>query len=81
LFSIYKAVDGKIKTKYIASGPKCTHTNEGRQEWWAVDLGDIYQITNVVIYGRTDCCGFSVISWQSVLLIEDTGVPGETASH
>jgi hypothetical protein len=57
LFYSKLAVDGKIKTKYIASGPKCTHTNEGRQEWWAVDLGDIYQITNVVIYGRTDCCG------------------------
>jgi hypothetical protein len=57
LFYSKLAVDGKIKTKYITSGPKCIHTNEERQEWWAVDLGEIYQITNVVIYGRTDCCG------------------------
>ena len=57
LFDSKLAVDGKIKTKCIACGSRCTHTSNERHEWWAVDLGDIYQITNVVIYGRTDCCG------------------------
>ena len=57
MFNSKLAVDGKIMTKSIASGPKCTHTIGVSQDWWAVDLGDIYQITHVVIYGRTDCCG------------------------
>ena len=57
MFNSKLAVDGKIMTKSIASGLKCTHTKDVSQDWWAVDLGDIYQITNVVIYGRTDCCG------------------------
>ena len=57
MFNSKLAVDGKIMTKSIASRPKCAHTIGESQDWWAVDLGDIYQITNVVIYGRTDCCG------------------------
>ncbi|OPL21275.1 coagulation protein factor 5 8 type domain-containing, partial [Mytilus galloprovincialis] len=35
----------------------CSHTDIGDEpSWWAVDLGAIYDISNVVIFGRADCC-------------------------
>ena len=33
-----------------------THTNRQGAQWWEVDLGRVYKIHHIVIYGRTDCC-------------------------
>ncbi|VDI67156.1 Hypothetical predicted protein [Mytilus galloprovincialis] len=51
------AVDG-IYEQYLTSSPNyCSHTGfVDELAWWAVDLGAIYDISNVVIFGRTDCC-------------------------
>ena len=32
----------------------CTHTNNRGNEWWQVDLGRVYQIDHVRVWGRTD---------------------------
>ena len=42
------AVDGD-KTKHIS---KCTHTEEGTQNWWRVDFGEEIPVTRVVITNR-----------------------------
>ena len=32
----------------------CTHTNNRGNEWWQVDLGRVYQVDHVRVWGRTD---------------------------
>jgi len=49
------ALDGQIVLGSFNN--HCAHpSNNGTSpaEWWT-DLGDIYKIYNVTIYGRTDC--------------------------
>jgi hypothetical protein len=48
-----RAVDGNTAGNF-GSG-SCTHTNF-EKAWWAVDLGDTYQIEKVVLWNREDCC-------------------------
>ncbi|XP_076105924.1 uncharacterized protein LOC143074273 [Mytilus galloprovincialis] len=33
-----------------------THRNDNQQQWWTNDLQNIYDISVINIYGRTDCC-------------------------
>ncbi|XP_071178007.1 uncharacterized protein [Mytilus edulis] len=33
-----------------------THRNDNQQQWWTVDLQNIYDISVINIYGREDCC-------------------------
>ena len=33
-----------------------THTERSGNMWWEVDLGRVYNIQSINIYGRTDCC-------------------------
>jgi Concanavalin A-like lectin/glucanases superfamily/NedA-like, galactose-binding domain len=51
------AVDGSTDG---SSGSLVSHTNkEGTgEQWWQVDLGDVYEISGITIYNRTDCCTF-----------------------
>lgn len=50
-----RAVDGKTDGNYYANS--VTHTNNGPQEWWQVDLGSIQEIDKIRVWNRTDCCG------------------------
>ncbi len=34
-----------------------THTANEFQPWWEIDLGQVYYLTEVVLWNRTDCCG------------------------
>jgi len=51
------AVDGDTNNNVQYSNPdksSCTHTSitDKANPWWAVDLGDIYEVTGVKIYNR-----------------------------
>ena len=48
-FTSGQAVDGNPNT--------ITNTNNGANEWWMVDFQGTYQINNITIYNRPDCCG------------------------
>ena len=50
-----RAVDGNSGDGSWGSA-SCTHTQNGDPEWWQVDLGGSYSITDLSIYHRTDCC-------------------------
>ncbi|VDI58887.1 Hypothetical predicted protein [Mytilus galloprovincialis] len=51
------AVNGDYTQWMSSSTEFCSETiNANEPSWWAVDLGAIYDISNVVIFGRTDCC-------------------------
>jgi hypothetical protein len=49
-----RAVDGNIDGNF--NNNSVTHTQEGNNNWWMVDLGDSYLIKNIKIWTRTDCC-------------------------
>ena len=51
-FPAWRAVDGN--TNPAMGGSHCAHpdTDLGRNAWWMVDLGEIYNISRVVIYNR-----------------------------
>ncbi|CAC5408265.1 unnamed protein product [Mytilus coruscus] len=52
-----KAVNGEYSESMSLSIEFCSETSdESEPSWWAVDLGAIYDISNVVIFGRNDCC-------------------------
>ena len=48
------AVDGILASVRTAS---CTHTNEDKFPWWAVDLLYRYFVNEVNVTNRLDCCG------------------------
>ncbi|WP_158501608.1 discoidin domain-containing protein [Vitiosangium sp. GDMCC 1.1324] len=49
-----RAVDGNTEGQLGAGS--VTHTNNDAAAWWQVDLGDTYDITEVRVWNRTDCC-------------------------
>ncbi|VDH91315.1 Hypothetical predicted protein [Mytilus galloprovincialis] len=51
------AVDGNITT-WVYQDMICAHSSRTniQQEWWVVDLRNVYVIKEIEIYGRTDCC-------------------------
>ena len=52
-----RAVDGKSETRYEV-GNTCTHTNNVKNAWWRVDLGQEEPVSEVYIVNRGDqCCG------------------------
>jgi DNA relaxase NicK len=55
------AVDGNRQTAMVqTNGYACAQTvgQTSGDQWWIVDLGQIYSISKVVIYNRNDvCCG------------------------
>ena len=57
----FRAVDGYAGGAF--SDNSVTHTkpnlitaNDDLHVWWQVDLGDVYEISRVEVYNRTDCC-------------------------
>ena len=55
-----KAVDGNNNTHFAHLS--CTHTENKTGNWWQVDLGSVYDIREVVITNRGDCCSkFNVV--------------------
>lgn len=51
--SANKAVDGNRSGDFFAN-QSVTHTNIEKDPWWEIDLGQIYNISKVDIYNRSD---------------------------
>lgn len=56
-----------------------SHTREGVDNWWQVDLGAEYDIENVRIFNRTDCCGDRLSNYH--LFISNTPIIGNTVAE
>ncbi len=48
------ANDGNTNAHYGYGSVTATNVDLGA--WWEVDLGEVYEVSEVVIYNRTDCC-------------------------
>ena len=49
-----RAVDGNINGNFSSNSVSCTAGV--RDQWFEIDLQDTYEIEEIVIYNRTDCC-------------------------
>jgi hypothetical protein len=49
------AVDGGARPHFFSG--VCSSTDRQDNPWWAVDLGQEYEIAEVLITNRGDCCG------------------------
>ncbi|XP_052805664.1 fucolectin-1-like [Mya arenaria] len=57
------AVDGENTTDYHEANPApvgtfhCSHTAiDTPGQWWMVDLGDMFLVSSILVWGRDDCC-------------------------
>ncbi|KAM4028459.1 fucolectin-like isoform 1-T2 [Anomaloglossus baeobatrachus] len=48
------AIDGRKDTDF--NRESCTHTNLETNPWWRLNLTQSYEISNVVLTNRQDCC-------------------------
>ncbi|KAI5622260.1 hypothetical protein C0J50_18189, partial [Silurus asotus] len=58
-FNPYSVIDGSKETNLYSY--HCSATNAQYNPWWRVDLLGIYNISNVIITGRSDCCTQEII--------------------
>jgi formylglycine-generating enzyme required for sulfatase activity len=63
-----RAVDGN--TNGVFSHGSVTHTQDGDNEWWEVDLGAVFPIERIELRNRTDCAGERLASVAVTLLDE-----------
>lgn len=49
-----RAVDGNTDGNWANNS--VTHTDQTAAPWWQVDLGQVYEIANIKVWNRTDCC-------------------------
>ena len=49
-----RAIDGNVDGNF--ANQSVTHTQEGYQSWWEINLGNAYTIDHINISPRTDCC-------------------------
>ncbi|MCG8311252.1 MAG: Ig-like domain-containing protein [Cytophagales bacterium] len=57
-----RAVDGS--TNGVFNYGSVTHTANETNPWWEVDLEGVYNITDIKVYNRTDCCGESLANYH-----------------
>jgi hypothetical protein len=67
-----RAVDGNTDGSYFGAN-SVSHTNNGPNEWWQVDLGASYPIQVVRIWNRTDCCAERLSRFH--VFVSDTPLP------
>jgi hypothetical protein len=62
------AVDGNFQS-FTHTGPQ-----QGAGQWWQVDLGNNYEINQIQIYNRRDCCPERLNSSKVELLSSSNGI-------
>lgn len=55
--------DGNLKNNSV------THTQEGNQSWWQVDLGSRYPLKTIRLWNRADCCDWRLSNFY--VLVSD----------
>ncbi|XP_070573888.1 uncharacterized protein [Ptychodera flava] len=58
-----KAIDGN-KDSDLQIGKSCIRTKKEFQPWWKVDLGSAYDVYQIIITNRQDCCHFRIKNAQ-----------------
>jgi hypothetical protein len=61
-----RAIDGGVHGSHPAGS--VTHTVEGPDPWWELDLGRDVVVDQVTVFNRTDCCGERLEGFHLALL-------------
>jgi hypothetical protein len=72
-----RAVDGDTNGDFMVGS--VTHTSNGMGEWWQVDLGESFDIGEIVIWNRTDCCAERL--HDVLVLVSDDPFPPTAVSE
>jgi hypothetical protein len=71
-----RAVDGDTDGRFFDGS--VTHTSNGPGEWWQVDLGQTFDISEIVVWNRTDCCAERL--HDVLILVSDDPFPPTAVS-
>ncbi|XP_077990745.1 uncharacterized protein LOC144445068 isoform X2 [Glandiceps talaboti] len=55
-----RAIDGNTQSTWSAN--TCSHTNSDQGAWWKVDLGRSYDVLEVIVTNRQDCCSGRILN-------------------
>jgi hypothetical protein len=66
----HRAIDGNTDGEYF-SGNSVSHTGDGDNLWWEVDLKSVQKVDSVMIWNRTDGGVGSKLKGAHVLLLDD----------
>ena len=73
-----RAVDGNTSGNYL--NKSITHTNYENNPWWMVDLGATYDISQIRVWNRTDCCADRLFPFRIAIQdVFDAAVNGAAA--
>jgi len=61
-----RAIDGGVHGSHAAGS--VSHTAEGSDPWWELDLGRDVAVDQVTVFNRTDCCGERLEGFRLALL-------------
>jgi hypothetical protein len=60
------AIDGNTDGNYWAGS--VAHTLNDYEAWWMVDLGDVFALTEIELWNRTDCCSERILPYRVSVL-------------
>ena len=63
------ALDGNTSGLY-GKGDSISHTGYGSNQWWMVDLGEVHNVSKVVVYNRADKCCDQRIAGAKIQLLD-----------
>ena len=74
----YKGNDNNTNGNWAGAAGSILHSDDtGQNEWWQIDLGALYNLSQINIYNRTDCC-FNRLS-NVYVMVSDTPFTTTTA--
>jgi hypothetical protein len=71
------AIDGDRRGIYfdsqvaVTDNPDPSPTDDGLFDWWQVELDQDYSIFNILVFNRTDCCGFRLAPFRVEIFDDD----------
>ncbi|RME05412.1 MAG: hypothetical protein D6816_08940 [Bacteroidetes bacterium] len=75
------AVDGNTDGGWTPTSQPFTNTNEEDNPWWEVDLGKVYDISEIRIWRRTDACCWKDIEGAYVMVSEQPIAQSSTTAN
>ena len=76
-----KAIDGNTDGRSSGTSNSITQTNEELNPWWEVDLGEVYDISQINIWNRIDECCWDRLSNFYIMVSEEPITENSTINH
>lgn len=78
----FNAVDGNTNGEFRMDPTNTiTHTNNGTNPWWEIDLGAVYDISEIKIWNRTDGCCWNWMTKFYVMVSDEPIDEVSTTEH